>query len=155
MWKISTGENRNAKALCDGKLTNQYFNLPKIHLNFCFQYYEMSYGLNVEMHKQVRFSKLLLSNPQNILNSLKNLLNILWTLNAQALVVFSCFQFHRLFETQSYILSFNWKILVFGDFWLTTFGIILRQPAEKWISCIFHVLIVLLLSLYREAGISE
>lgn len=59
MWKASWWEDRNAKTLCYGKylkFTKKIFlflyALP-LTISFLFQYYEMSYGLNVEMHKQV------------------------------------------------------------------------------------------------------
>jgi hypothetical protein len=57
MRKIGTGENRDAATLCYGKTLN-YFQSKIFFIYFVnFQYYEMSYGLNVEMHKQTEISK--------------------------------------------------------------------------------------------------
>lgn len=54
-----------------GTQQNIYFNfylfeMQSIQIYFLFQYYEMSYGLNVEMHKQVCFLLLLLVSYSNI-----------------------------------------------------------------------------------------
>lgn len=40
-----------------------------ILISFFFQYYEMSYGLNIEMHKQVMVLFLLLMIPSVVANS--------------------------------------------------------------------------------------
>lgn len=65
MWKASSGKNGNAATLrhgeyiwCWHQILNSVILELSINCNYGFlllplQYYEMSYGLNVEMHKQV------------------------------------------------------------------------------------------------------
>jgi hypothetical protein len=58
MRKVGPGENRNATALRNGMacpVADCAFGRPII--DFDFKYYEMSYGLNVEMHKQTEIAK--------------------------------------------------------------------------------------------------
>ena len=66
MREIGPGEDRDAKTLRNGEnilifiITlleiNKSFNYILFNYVFFFQYYEMSYGLNVEMHKQVKLN---------------------------------------------------------------------------------------------------
>lgn len=57
LGEIGSRENRNAKTLCDGEFKNSDISsailIKCFFFSYLFQYYEMSYGLNVEMHKQV------------------------------------------------------------------------------------------------------
>ena len=58
MRETCSGKNRNTTTIHYGeRILYQYFIIMNINILFeyLFQYYEMSYGLNVEMHKQVRF----------------------------------------------------------------------------------------------------
>ena len=60
MRKVGPRKNGNAKALRYGNTPFFFHSAVKYHVNysnFCFQYYEMSYGLNVEMHKQTEICK--------------------------------------------------------------------------------------------------
>jgi hypothetical protein len=59
MRQACPGEDRDAAPLCHGE---QILNYPRdesgmVNTSVMFQYYEMSYGLNVEMHKQMEIAK--------------------------------------------------------------------------------------------------
>ena len=56
--KVGPRKNGNAKALRYGNTTQKYIPNIVYYSNLLFlQYYEMSYGLNVEMHKQTEICK--------------------------------------------------------------------------------------------------
>ena len=53
MWETCSGKNRNTTTIHHGEQINDQYLFYIILYKYLFQYYEMSYGLNVEMHKQV------------------------------------------------------------------------------------------------------
>ena len=58
-WKLDSFICKNLQNLCDIQTHAKYFSSHiQIWLILKYlQYYEMSYGLNVEMHKQVKYEK--------------------------------------------------------------------------------------------------